>query len=121
MGIEMKRRAFILFGGAVAAWPAVARAQQSLVPTIGYLHAGPPNAPGEAAFRKGLSEMGFVDGRNVAIEYRYAEDQNDGLSTLAAELVHRRVAVIYASGGAVVVPAAKAATTTIPIVFQTGA
>jgi putative ABC transport system substrate-binding protein len=117
----MRRREFIAGLGGAAAWPLAARSQQPPVTTIGYLHAGSPNANAEAAFRKGLSEMGFADGRNVAIEFRYAEDQNDRLPPLAAELVRRRVAVIFASGGAVAVPAAKAATTTIPIVFQTGA
>src|ERR1700740_2303188 len=117
----MRRRQFISLVGGAAAWPLAARGQRLPVPTIGYLHAGPPNASTEAAFRKGLSEMGFVDGRNVAIEYRYAEDQNDRLAPLAEELVRRRGGVIFASGGAVGVPAAKAATTTVPIVFTTGA
>jgi putative ABC transport system substrate-binding protein len=116
------RRDFItLLGGAAAAWPLVARAQQPPVPTIGCLYAGPPTANIEAPFRKGLSEMGFVDGRNVAIEFRYAGDQNERLPLLAAELVRRQVAVIFANGGALAVPAAQAATTTIPIVFVTGA
>jgi putative ABC transport system substrate-binding protein len=120
----MSRREFTMLlgsGAAAAVWPLPARAQQAAVPTIGYLYAGPPNRNVEAAFRKGLSEMGFVDGRNVAIEFRYAEDQNDRLPALAAELARRRVAVIFANGGALAVPAAKAATTTIPIVFNTGA
>ena len=115
------RREFITLLGAAAAWPIGARAQQPAVPTIGYLQAGPPNASVETAFRKGLSEMGFVDGRNVAIEHRYAGDQNDRVPALVAELVRRQVAVIFANGGAVAVAAAKALTTTIPIVFITGA
>src|SRR5262249_7104722 len=122
-GDRMRRREFMtLLGGAASGmWPQAARAQQPPVPTIGYLHAGSPNANFERAFRKGLSEMGFVAGRNVAIEFRYAEDQNDRLPPLAAELVSRRVTVIFASGGAVAVPAAKASTAMIPIVFTTGA
>jgi ABC-type uncharacterized transport system substrate-binding protein len=121
----MRRRDFItLLGGSAAAWPLAVRAQQPAIPTIGYLSAGSPSANAEAAaFRKGLSEMGFVAGRNVTIEYRNAEDQNDPqrLQALAVELVRLRVAVIFVSGGALTVPAAKAATATIPIVFTTGA
>ena len=117
----MRRRDFIAGLGSAAAWPAAAQAQQPPVPTIGYLTSGSPNANVEAAFRTGLSEIGFVDGRNVAIEFRYAENQLDRLPALAVELVRRRVAVIFTVGGANAVPAAKAATTTIPIVFTTGA
>ena len=115
------RREFITMLGGAAAWPLAVRAQQPPVPTIGYLYAGPPTANVEASFRKGLSEMGFVDDRNVAIEFRYAGDQNERLPLLAAELVRRQVAVIFANGGALAVPAAQAASTTIPIVFVTGA
>jgi putative ABC transport system substrate-binding protein len=117
----MRRRDFIAGLGSAAAWPLGAMAQQPSILTIGYLDIDFPNASAQAAFRKGLSEMGFVEGRNVAIEFRYAENQFDRLPVLAAELVRRRVAVIFAGGGAVAVPAAKAATTTIPIVFVTGA
>jgi putative ABC transport system substrate-binding protein len=118
----MRRREFItLLGGAAAAWPVAARAQQAGMPVVGYLEAGQPNAIIEAAFRKGLSEMGFVSGQNVAIESRYAGGQNDRLATLLVELVRRPVSVIFASGGVLIVAAAKAATTTIPIVFTTGA
>src|SRR5262245_61035465 len=119
----MRRRDFIAGLGAAVSptiWPLPVRAQQPPVPTIGYLAIGSPNAGAEAAFRKGVSEMGFVDGRNVAIVYRYLENQYDRLPAFVAELVRQPVAVIF-GGGAAGVPAAKAATTTIPIVFITGA
>jgi putative tryptophan/tyrosine transport system substrate-binding protein len=117
----MRRREFIAGLAGAVAWPVVARAQQQPVPTIGYLTSGSPDANVEAAFRKGLSEIGFVEGRNVVIEFRYARNQLDRLPLLAAELVRQRVAVIFTAGGANAVPAVKAATTTIPIVFTTGA
>jgi putative ABC transport system substrate-binding protein len=122
----MKRRAFILaLGGAAASsllWPRAARTEQSRpMPVIGWLDSGTgrPNAAGSAAFRKGLSEAGFVEGRNVTIEYRGGE-QYEQLSALAAELVRRRVAVIFATETVNSAKAAKAATSTIPIVFQNG-
>jgi len=123
MTIDIERRRFIsALGGAAVTWPRAARAQQSAMPVIGFLSF---KAPGDspqltAAVLQGLKDTGFVEGQNVTIEYRFAGNQNDRLSALAADLVHRQVAVIAAANTPAAL-AAKAQTTTIPIVFETGA
>ena len=116
----MRRRQFIALVGSAAAWPLVALAQQPGMPVIGFLHSASPvsYASQVEAFRQSLKETGFVEGQNVAIEYRWAENQIARLPTMAAELAHRQVSVIVAGGSPVSALAAKSATTTIPIVFM---
>ena len=119
----MRRREFITFIGGAAAWPLVARGQQPTMPMVGFLGNGSPTSDDgfrAAAVRQGLVEAGYVEGRNVTFEYRWAEDHNERLPALATELVRREVAVIVTVGGSTSAVAAKSATGTIPIVFAIG-
>jgi putative ABC transport system substrate-binding protein len=120
----MRRRDFFtLLGGAAAAWPVAARAQQPAVPVVGYLASATFESMRDiqiAAFLRGLTDTGFVEGRNAVIEYRFASGQNDRLPALAAELVSRQVAVLVAAGSTPAALAAKAATRTIPVIFIVG-
>jgi putative ABC transport system substrate-binding protein len=123
MAIGIARRQLISsLGGAFIAWPLAAHAQQPAMPVIGFLNSGTPEgfAPMVVAFRQGLNAVGYIEGQNIEIEYRWAQNQYDRLPALAAELVHRPVDVIAATGGMISALAAKSATSTLPIVFETG-
>jgi ABC-type uncharacterized transport system substrate-binding protein len=117
---DMKRRDVIALLGAAAAWPLAARAQQPALPLVGFLGTSTANTPTLTGFRRGLAEAGFVEGRNVAVEYRYSEGRYDRLPALVAELLGRNVAVLFAAGGVQAALAAKPASATVPVVFANG-
>ena len=116
----MRRREFIFLSGAAVAWPLRARAQQATLPVVGFLNSASAEgyASMAASFKRGLKEAGYAEGQNVTIEYRWADNQYERLPALAADLVNRRVSVIFANSPSI--PAALAATKTIPIVFNSG-
>jgi len=118
---HLKRRQFVaVLGGAAATWPLLARAQQQALPIVGFVYNGLSVASWSNAFRKGLNETGYVEGQNVTVEYHWLEGQFDQLPSLMADLVRRHVAVIATPAGNLASQVAKAATTTIPIVFGVG-